>query len=131
MNCEEVREFLGDFGESGMTRLTVVRDHLDACADCRRELANFEELQGALESLAARTLDPPSWLEGSITETISQKAARIAAMRTVGRQVRRPQVVTGGALVAAGIAGALLFRSKRRQRARWTGSLRHALAQTF
>lgn len=128
MNCADMKDALSDFNESGLIGLTVIQDHLTSCPDCRAELARFDELQAALGSLPDHSLEPPSWLEGSITETIQQKAARIAALRQLERQVRRPGVVTGGALMAAGIAGALLFRSKRRRRVGWARNVRQALA---
>lgn len=131
MNCADIQDLLSDFGETGMTRLTVIRDHLESCAGCRAELASFDELKGALRSLSEQPVEPPTWLEGTITENICQKAARIAALRSMQKKVRRPQVMTGGALVAAGIAGALLLRSRRRRRIGWSGSLREALAQAI
>lgn len=130
MDCTKIQEYLSDFGESGMTGLTVIRDHLENCSSCRAELAIFDQLKGALASLAGEPIQPPSWLEGTLTETIAEKANRIAAFRRVEAQVRRPQVVTGGALVAAGIAGALLVRSRRRRRVGWTGTLRQAFASS-
>jgi len=87
-----------------------------------------KDLQLALESLPEAGIEPPAWLEGTIIETVSQKAARLASLRKIEKQVVQPKVLTG-ALLAAGIAGAFLFRSHRKKIAAvHTNSLRRALA---
>ncbi|MGI8425000.1 MAG: hypothetical protein ACR2FO_00025 [Actinomycetota bacterium] len=86
-----------------------------------------QDLKLALQSLAEAGVEPPGWLEGTIIESVHEKAARLAALRRIERQVVQPKVLTGGALIAAGIAGAFLFRSHRRKRVHTRG-LRRVLA---
>jgi len=89
-----------------------------------------KDLQLTLESLPEAGIEPPAWLEGAIIETVYQKASRLASLRKIEKQVVQPKVLTGGALLAAGIAGAFLFRSHRKKIAgAHTNSLRRALVQ--
>lgn len=128
MECSEVKKYLSDFGESGMADLTVIRDHIESCAECRTERAQLSELKSALESLAGDPVEVPSWLEGRITEMVVQRAARQAALQRLGGRVAQPKVLTGGALLAAGVAGALLVRRRTRRQLTGISRLRQALA---
>ena len=92
---------------------------------------NDKDLKLALESLPEAGAEPPAWLEGTIIETVAQKAARLAALKRIERQVVQPKVLTPAALLAAGIAGAFLLRSHRKKsRLPQVSGLRRVLAQT-
>lgn len=131
MECREVREYLPAYVEqAGGSLARDVDRHLATCTECSAELEQHREMQSALGVLATQTLEPPSWLLGTLTDTITQRAARRETIRNAAQRVREPKVVvTGGALVAAGLAGALLMRGRRRRRRTVTTRFRQALAE--
>jgi predicted anti-sigma-YlaC factor YlaD len=131
MECREVREYLPAYVEqAGGPIARDVDRHLATCSECSTELGQHREMQTALGVLATQTLEPPSWLPGTLTDTITQRAARRETIRNAAEKVMEPKVVvTGGALVAAGLAGALLMRGRRRRRRTSIGRFREALAE--
>ncbi len=131
MDCREVREYLPAYVEqAGGPRAQSVESHLVTCLSCATELAQYREMQDALASLPAQVIEPPAWLLGTLTETVAQRAVRREAVRSTAEKLADPRViVTGGALVAAGLAGALLIRGRRRRRRTVTRRFREALAQ--
>jgi anti-sigma factor RsiW len=116
MECREVREYLPAYGEQAGPRAEAVEQHLTTCAGCRAELAQYRELAGALVGLADRDTEPPAWMLGTLVETVGDKAAQLAANRERRDRLTHPKVLTGGALVAAGVVGALVMRGMRRRR---------------
>ncbi len=131
MDCREVREYLPAYvDEAGGQRAESVERHLSTCPECRTELGHFREMKDALATLPARMIEPPAWLLGTLTETVAQRAVRREAVRNTVEKLADPRViVTGGALVAAGVAGALLIRGRRRRRRTVTRRFREALAE--
>jgi predicted anti-sigma-YlaC factor YlaD len=117
MECREVREYLPAYGEqAGDPRATFVDQHLATCAGCSAELSQYRELAGALGGLADLQTEPPAWMLGTLVETVGSRATQLAALRQRREKLTDPKVVTGGALVAAGLVGALVMRSMRRRR---------------
>ena len=132
MECREGREYLPAYVEqAGGSLAREVDRPLATCTGCSAELDQHREMQSALGVLATtQTIEPPSWLLGTLTDTITQRAARRETIRNATQRVREPRVVvTGGALVAAGLAGALLMRGRRRRRRTVTTRFREALAE--
>ena len=130
MDCREVREYLPAYvDEAGGPRAESVERHLSTCPECRTELGHFREMKDALATLPARMIEPPAWLLGTLTETVVQKAARREAMRNTAEKLADPKVIVTGSLVAAGVAGALLIRGRRRRRRTVTRRFREALAE--
>src|SRR5688500_2016159 len=77
MECREVREYLPAYVEqAGGPHAREVDRHLAGCRDCSTELKQHQEMQAALGVLSQEMLEPPSWLLGTLTETVTQKAAR-------------------------------------------------------
>lgn len=126
VECREVREYLPayDDGFGGPTS-SFVSHHLSACGDCRSELEQYREMASGLRSLSQDSLEPPSWFLGTVIETVTEKARRVEAVRSSIRRVSDPKVIAGGALVAAGVAGAIFMKGRRKRRR----SLRELLAQ--
>lgn len=117
MGCREVREYLPAYVElSGGPRSELVDHHLRTCASCRAELEQFRELSSDLSGLADHVVEPPSWLLGTLTETVAEKASKVAAFRAKTEKVTDPKVIAGGAILVAGVAGALMVRGRRRRR---------------
>jgi len=113
MNCREVRDYLPAYDEASVgPRSELVNMHLKSCEDCRSELHSYRELGAGLNSLATQTIEPPSWLLGTITETISDKVVRVAALRARAMALATPKFVAGGAIVVAGILGAALLKRR-------------------
>ena len=110
LRCEEVREelpaFVRERGES-----LAVRRHLSRCDGCRSELARYESLLGALESLRPATVEPPAGLKASLV-AIPDSLGTVDTMRKHVAQNRR--LYAGGAALAAAGAAALLLRHSRR-----------------
>lgn len=129
MECREVREYLPAYVEQAFgPRAATVDTHLDSCPGCRRELEQYRELGAEMKSLADHQVEPPAWLLGTLIETVSERATRISENRARREQLTDPKVIAGGAVVAAGIAGALLMRGRKRRRRGMTRRLREVLA---
>lgn len=120
MECREVREYLPAYAEqAGGPRASAVEEHLRTCAGCRTELEQFRELGSELALLSEHRMEPPAWLLGTLTETVGERAARLAAIIERRRRLAQPRTIaTGGALLAAGLAGAMVMGVLRRRRRR-------------
>lgn len=128
-DCGEVQEFLSAYDEqAGSADFTRVERHLATCGSCQADKARFEELKLTLGDLSHETIDPPGWLVASITQQVAEKARRIAAINRVKTQVTNPKMLSGGALLAAGVAGLFIVRGRKRRRRKFGTKLRHALA---
>jgi len=59
MNCEEIRKELADFagGETDAAMIDEIKNHLEACRDCSRELRQTKRLSEVLRSW--KGIDPP------------------------------------------------------------------------
>lgn len=131
MECREVREYLPAYvDQMGGPKSADVDAHLQTCAGCRAELEQYREMQSELATLSAQTIEPPAWLLGTLTETVAERAAQRAAIRNTVQKVANPKVVvTGGALVVAGVAGIVLMSRRRRRRGGIARRLREAIAE--
>jgi predicted anti-sigma-YlaC factor YlaD len=132
VECREVREYLPAYlDEAEGRRARSIDEHLAGCRECSAELARYRELKAAMASLIETTHQPPAWLLGSTLAAVSDRAARLATLRQRRERLSDPKVVaTAGAFVAAGVAGAVMFRRSRRRRSRSSMKrLRSALAQ--
>lgn len=71
MGCEEVRENLGAYVLGGLEpeEIADIRRHLEACAACRSELRELEDLKHALDA-APRPAEPPPRLEEEILSRV-------------------------------------------------------------
>ncbi len=99
MNCKDVLERRLDFAAG--TQDSPLRDHLDACAECRRALARSETLARLLRAMPRETA--PAAL-----------AARILGGRT-SRSRRLPRatwLLAACLLLLAAAAGALLLHTE-------------------
>ena len=108
MRCDEVREELPAYagGEASL----AVRRHLSTCADCRAELARYEELTSAMASLEAVTAEPPAGLKRALL-AIPDEQTRVAQVRKhVARN--RTAYLGGAGAVAVAAAGAVLLRRR-------------------
>ncbi|HWL65912.1 MAG TPA: zf-HC2 domain-containing protein [Actinomycetota bacterium] len=110
IRCEEVREMLPAYAEDELT--FPVRRHLGSCGDCRAELVRYEEIASGLSALATVQLNPPVGLLPAL-RSIPEESGRVDDL--VGHFLRNRAAYLGGAaVVAAGAAGAALWRSRRR-----------------
>ena len=108
MRCEEVREMLPAVVAEGDT--LSIRRHLARCPECRREAAHYEALSAAFTGLRSAHQEPPPALVASLRE-LSQQQRRIDEVRT--HVARNRKAYAGGAAAMVGVAGALLWRSRR------------------
>lgn len=114
MDCSQAREHLSAF-DVNATPIKEIVDHLGECADCSTEQSQFQQLQEAMRQLAETTIEPPAWLLASLTETTIERLRRNISFKQTGKQLASPKVATGGALLLAGVAGALVFRRRSRK----------------
>ena len=121
MECREVKEYLPAYiDDAEGPRAQIIAKHLASCpTDCPAELERYRELQATMTAMRDEVHEPPAWLEGAITEAVSRRAARLGELRAHAKRTRDPKVVaTAGAVLAAGVAGAILVRGMRRRRRR-------------
>lgn len=71
-----------------------------------------------LDSLREQTLDPSPWLADRLVREVGARARRNEQIRTQTKKLADPKVITGGVLVAAGVAGVILLNGRRRRRAK-------------
>ena len=105
--CRDIEMELAAYcgGELDSRERRLVRAHLDACPDCRTELAREKSLRQTLGSLPVIEADGD--LDGRILEAI-QPATRMTRWT-------RPKIrlTAAGGLIAAGLAVVLLLPSVR------------------
>ncbi|MCA1840489.1 MAG: hypothetical protein LC723_09195 [Actinobacteria bacterium] len=130
MQCREVSGYLPAYADADNSLRTVdVDHHLSSCSGCRAELEQYRDIGKSMRTLMDEPLETPGWLLDTLTETVVEKAERMQALRERTKQVAQPALV-GGALLAAGVAGAILVGSRRRRRRGVGRRLREAIAQT-
>jgi hypothetical protein len=113
LSCAEIREMLPAFVGNGEETLAL-RRHMARCEDCRMELRQYEELEGALGSLATATAEPPADLLPSLVAVPQRAAGPTTAVRD--HMLRNRKAYAGGLAVAlAGAAGAALWHSRSRR----------------
>lgn len=137
MNCAEVRECLAAYHEQlEEARDASVEGHLSTCSGCRIDLARYRELGLRLASLAEDLMEPPPWLLPTLIDAVEGVRSQ---HHSLGRRALRapaqladPRVaLAGGALLMAGVAGAVAIRvHRRRRRHSLRTRLRTAVAHT-
>jgi anti-sigma factor RsiW len=112
MKCEEVREMLP--AVVGETDSLAVRRHLARCPECRADAARYETLLTTTAKLQTFVAEPPPGLMASL-QAIPQARGRFDEVRT--HVVRNRKAYAGGAaaMVATGLAGALVWRTRSRR----------------
>lgn len=114
MECYQIREYLPAFDEQADD--AAVREHLQDCESCRAQLKQYRDLGRELSALAGYDLVPPAGLEAAIIEATLERLRRTAALRAASRQLGEHRgVAAGGALLLAGVAGAILFNARQRK----------------
>ena len=81
MNCEPTRERLSEYLDEalGGRELRRVASHLDACADCRRELDDLRVTKIALQQAPMPAPDPRFWAR--VHTEVRRQSATIPAPR--------------------------------------------------
>jgi predicted anti-sigma-YlaC factor YlaD len=110
MRCEEVREILPAYIRDGEPALAV-RRHLARCPDCRTELAQYDSMLDTMGDLQTTVAEPPRGLKAALV-AIPTQPSRVETVR--GHVVRNRNAYLGGAVALAGVAGAALWRTRRR-----------------
>jgi len=88
------------------------RQHVDQCADCRRELDAQRTVRSSVRTLRVAAVEPPADLLDQVYAEIRRCAA--SPSRRLARLVRVAPYV--GGVLAAGAAGAVLAGRTRRTR---------------
>ena len=128
MECREVKEQLAAYADA-QTIPPELEAHLNSCEECALELAQYRALSAATTRMQFATLDTPSWLLPSLTSAVRDKAEALQVSRQRMSKLADPRVITGGVLVAASVAGAMLFRERRRRKRTIATRLRQSLAR--
>lgn len=129
MDHREVREYLPAYiDEAKGPRASAVEEHLQTCEECREEFDRYRQMMSGLGELAAVTLEPPPWLLDNIADSVRSKTRQLTIRTSQLARLRNPRVAAG-AVVAAGVAGAvaLTMMKRRRRRSAWQ-RLRASLA---
>ncbi len=83
--CDDLREYLAAWadGELDETTRERVRKHLDACAECRRELAGLERVDALFRAAAVPEVEAREWgrVEAALDEAMSTAPVSIEALR--------------------------------------------------
>lgn len=122
MNCRDaVDQFPGLADAAGIpagSQARALSAHLSSCVACRAELAQYRELNAALATLAARTIDPPAWLLPSLLDGVARRNARRHPIPAATAALTRPRVAAAGgaAILLAGLAtGAVVLLGRHRR----------------
>lgn len=129
-DCREIREYLPSYvDEATGPRASAIDEHLKSCGDCRAELGRYQEMVAELGGLLNITEETPGWVLDRILDAVGTKARQLSTLRSRAQALTNPKVVATGAVVAAGVAGAVAVQMMRRRRRRTVRSrLRSALA---
>ncbi len=109
MSCAAVKEMLPAYSRDGDGSLAI-RRHLSRCSDCNAELTRYEELLGSLATMTSATIEPPAGLKASLV-AIPTHTSRIDTVRS-HLSSNRKAYLSGAAVLAAGAAGAALWRAR-------------------
>lgn len=109
--CPEVQEMLPAYVDEPRPDLSL-RRHLASCENCKHEIARYEEMGLGLQALALQSADPPSDLLPALMAIPDADTAVAVVKIHVARN--RKAYLSGAAVLVAGVAGAALWRSRRR-----------------
>jgi anti-sigma factor RsiW len=115
MECEEVRPLLDAYldGEVAEAERTLVRDHIEDCAECGPEAAALERFRDGIRR-AAPVYRAPQALRSSVRSAVRREAAaaRPAAMRASGWLAYAASILLA---VAVGSGGTFLLTGERQE----------------
>ena len=115
MQCEEVRPLLDAYldGEVAEAEQTLLRDHLEDCAECGPEAAVLERLRDGIRR-AAPVYRAPAALRASVRSALRREAAeaRPAAVRASGWLAYAASILLA---VAVGSGGTFLLTGERQE----------------
>src|SRR5271169_1484693 len=115
MQCEEVRPLLDAYldGEVAEAERSLVRDHIEDCAECGPEAAALERLRDEIRR-AAPVYRAPQALRSSVRSAVRREAAaaRPAAMRASGWLAYAASILLA---VAVGSGGTFLLTGERQE----------------
>ena len=115
MQCEEVRPLLDAYldGEVAEAERSLLRDHIEDCAECGPEAAALERLRDEIRR-AAPVYRAPQALRSSVRSAVRREAAaaRPAAMRASGWLAYAASILLA---VAVGSGGTFLLTGERQE----------------
>jgi anti-sigma factor RsiW len=92
----------------------AVRRHLARCPGCRAEAGRYETLMTATAGLQTLAAEPPPGLLTTL-RAIPQGRGRLDEVRTHVARNRKAYAGGAAAMVATGLAGALVWRTRSRR----------------
>jgi anti-sigma factor RsiW len=90
-----------------------LRRHLAGCPECKAESARYEALLGSMSALKDITEEPPAALLQAL-QSIPTSGGRLTGVRTHVSRNRKAYAGTA-AVLATGVAGALVWRTRSRR----------------
>jgi anti-sigma-K factor RskA len=137
--CAECRQLLGGYVLHALDpeETEIVRDHVAACPDCARELAELEDVPHLLdvaELSDASPEQPPAALEEAVLDRFARehRGARprrpraLPALRAVRERLSHPLPAAVAAGLAAAIVAVLLTQALQPQRSSEPAAAYHA-----
>ncbi|MEA2459963.1 MAG: hypothetical protein QOH90_140 [Actinomycetota bacterium] len=92
----------------------TVRRHLARCPECRAEAARYESLQRSYAELRSVGAEPPVGLLATL-QAIPENGSRLQNVRTHVARNRKAYAGGVAAVMATGLAGAVVWRSRARR----------------
>ena len=109
MRCAEVRELLPAYAREGLAEMGV-KEHLEGCQGCSRELSRYIELAGSLVAMQEATVDVPPDLTQHLF-AIPTSDSRLDVLRQ--HVVRNRHAYLGGFAAALAGLGVAAWRIRR------------------
>lgn len=114
MNCDDIRNRLSDYidGEASAEEREAVREHVEGCSACRRELYELAKTVTHLRSLSE--VEPPPFFTQKVMRRVSEEAeSKRGLLRTLflPLHVKLPVEALAAALVA--IAAVYIFNATK------------------
>ena len=113
MQCEDVSEALPEIVDGAATADLALRRHVDSCAQCQGELAQYRTVLRTLHQLRTEVLEPAPGLLADILAKVEQAGEK----RALKSLLTKRRVAYAGAIAAtaaAGAAGAVIFGRRLR-----------------
>lgn len=87
MKCSTARQWISDYvdGELGLEREKTLRDHLDACAECRGLVRDFQKISREARDLPSLEPSPSAWSKIAAGLRESKREAPASREKRPGR----------------------------------------------
>lgn len=106
MRCDEIDKIIADYsvGRLSVKMEKLVREHIESCPACARELEKLNIIMAAVEE--SPEIEPPNWLWNRVYNEITSPARKPSLKERLGWIFQKPHRVlsVGVAIAAIGVA---------------------------